>query len=178
VTNASKISLAFLLMLIPAAALAQGAAPAMFGVEEIVVQIPHFGDDKTADSCGLDPSELSDVIEQTLKDNNVPAAAVAEAKPPMIGAARINLLPDVFTFNSQGLACTSWISLAAESHNSLRIPPVDTTRNVTISYWREGTMLGSSQSTHERAVADAFRKLTHQFAEQYRLDQPPSAPKQ
>jgi hypothetical protein len=176
VTNASKA--AFLLALIPATALAQGAAPAMFGVEDIVIQIPHFGDDKTADSCGLDPSELADTIEETLKDHNVPVSSVTEAKPSAIGVARVNLLPDIFTFNSQGLDCTSWVSLAAESRNSVRIPPVDTSRSVTISYWREGTMLASSQSTHERAVVEAFRKLARQFAEQYKLDQPPSLPKQ
>ena len=170
--------LALLLALTPSFAYAQGAAPALFGVEEVVIQVPHFGNDKTADECGLDPSALSDILEQTLKDNNVPAVAVAEAKPPVIGVARINLLPDVFSFNSQGLDCTSWVSLAAESHNSIRVPPVDTSRNVTVSYWREGTMLGSSQTTHERTVSEALRKLALHFAEQYKLDQPPPLPKQ
>jgi hypothetical protein len=170
--------LALLLAAIPSFACAQGAAPAMFGVEEVIVQIPHFGNDKTADECGLDPSELSDILEQTLQQNNVPAVSVAEAKPSVIGIARINLLPDVFSFNSQGLDCTSWVSLAAESRNSVRIPPVDTSRNVTISYWREGIMLASSQTTHERTVGEALRKLARQFATQYKLDQPPPVPKQ
>lgn len=167
-----------LLALMPAVAYAQGAAPPMFGVEEVVIQIPHFGNDKTADECGLDSATLSDIIEDTLKDNNVPAVSVAEAKPSVLGVARINLLPDVFSFNSQGLDCTSWVSLSAESRNSVRIPPVDTSRNVTISYWREGTLLASSQTTHERTVGEALRKLGRHFAEQYKLDQPPPLPKQ
>ena len=147
------------MMLAPSLAFAQGAAPSMFGVEEIVVQIPHFGNDKTADQCGLDAEALADVLEEALKQNNVPAVSVAEAKPSLIGVARINLVPDIFSFDSQGLDCTSWVSLSAESHNSVRIPPVDTSRNVTVNYWREGTMLDSSQTTHERTVARSLSQI-------------------
>jgi hypothetical protein len=168
----------FLLALTPSAVMAQGAAPAMFGVEEAVIQVPHFGNDKTADECGLDPGPLLDIIEKTLQDKNVPAVSVAEAKPSVIGVARINLVPDIFSFNSQGLDCTSWITLTAESRNSVRIPPVDTSRNVTITYWREGMMLGSNQTTHQGVIGEAFRKLALDFAKRYKLDQPPPLPKQ
>ena len=166
-----------LLALVPLHAHAQGAAPAMFGVEDIIIQFPHFGNDKTADACGLDAQTISDAIEQTLQERKVPVMAVATAKPSMVGVARINLLSDVFSFNNQGLDCTSWISLTAESHNSVRIPPVDTIRNVTVTYWREGTMLSSSQSTHAHLVIDTARKLASHFAQQYKVDQPPSVAK-
>ena len=153
--------------------------PPMFGVEEIVIpNSPISAMIKPPTIAASIQQRLSDVLEQTLKENNVPAVSVAEAKPSVIGIARINLLADIFTFNSQGLDCTSWVSLAAESHNSVRVPPVDTSRSVTINYWREGTLLGSSQTTHERTVGDALRKLAQHFAQQYKLDQPPPLPKQ
>ncbi len=178
IPNFKCLAISLLLVLTPSFAQAQGAAPAMFGVEEVVVQVPHFGNDRSADQCGLDTGPLSDVIEKALQDKTVPAVSVTEAKPSVIGVARVNLVSDIFSFNSQGLDCTSWISLTAESRNSVRIPPVDTSRNVTITYWREGIMLASNQTTHERVVEEAFRKLAANFARQFKLDQPPPLPKQ
>jgi hypothetical protein len=179
VLNPESFFIFLCFMLMPALAQAQGSsAPAMFAVKEVVVQFAHFGNAKTADDCGLSQEELAFILNKTLKENGVPAISVAEAKPPMIGAARIELAPDIFSFNSQGLDCTSWVSLSAESRNSVHIPPVDISRNVTITYWHEGTLLSSSQTTHERTVADALQKLVRHFAQQYKLDQPPPLPEQ
>jgi len=178
VNSALKFLTAFLFMLMPACVFAQGgSAPAMFDVREVVIQFTSFGDPETANSCGLSREELASMLNKTLQDNGVPAIPVTEANPPVIGTARIELLPEIFSFNSQGLDCTSWVSLTAQSRNSLHIPPVNISRNVTVTYWRQGLLLSSSQATHEHIVSDALQKLTLQFARQYRLDQPAVAPK-
>ncbi len=163
----------------PSLAHAQGgSAPAMFNVKEVVVQYAHFGDPETADTCGLSREELAAALVKTLKDDNVPAMPAAEANPPMIGNARIELVSDIFSFNSQGLDCTSWVSLTAQSRNSVHIPPVDISRNVTITYWHEGALLSSSQATHQHIISDTLQKLARHFAQQYKLDQPTIVPKQ
>jgi hypothetical protein len=175
----SIIAACLLLLLTPSYARAQGgSAPAMFDVKEVIVQYAHFGDPETADTCGLAREELAAALTKTLKDNGVPAIAVSEANPPILGTARIDLEPEIFSFNSQGLDCTSWVSLTAQSQNSAHIPPVDISRNVTITYWHQGVLLSSSQATHEHIVSDALQRLARQFAQQYKLDQPAVMPKQ
>ena len=77
--------------------------------------------------------------------------SIADAKPPVQGRARINLLADIYSLNSEGLDCTSWVSLTAETRNNVHVPPVDLARNITVLYWQEGSMLGSGQTTHEQA---------------------------
>jgi hypothetical protein len=37
-------------------------------------------------------------------------------------------------------------------------------------------MAATSQSTHEQTVTDVIQKMATQFAQQYRLDQPPELP--
>lgn len=161
---------------LPAAAQTQGVAPAMFNVKEVVVQYAHFGNPQTAEGCGLSREDLAALLNKELTLNGVPAIAVTEAKPAILGTARIEMVPDIFSFNSQGLDCTSWVSLAAESRNSVHIPPVDVSRNVMITYWREGVLLASSQATHQRVVGEALQKLARKFAQQYKLDQPAEVP--
>jgi hypothetical protein len=176
--NGNKtFSAAFLLALIPACAAAQvSSAPAMFNVREVIVQFAHFGDPETAGTCGLSREELAAQLNKTLQDNGVPAIPVTDANPPQLGVARIELAPDIFSFNSQGLDCTSWVSLVAQSQNTVHIPPVDISRNVTVTYWHGGVLLSSSQATHEHIVGEALQKLARQFAQQYKLDQPASIP--
>ncbi|MGE3623984.1 MAG: hypothetical protein AB7H77_08985 [Bdellovibrionales bacterium] len=153
-----------------------GAAPAMFAVEEVLLQFTRFGNNKVAESCGLTQNDLDAVIAKTLKDAGVPHAMVGDAKPAMAGRARINFGATIITLNSQGMDCTSWVSLAAETKNSLHVPPVDISRNVTVVYWREGSLMTTSQTVHARQVSDALQKITRHFAEQYKLDQPPALP--
>ena len=82
---------------------------------------------------------------------------------------------DIFSLNSEGLDCTSWISLTAETHNNVHVPPVDLARNISVVYWHEGTMLASGQAIHERVVMETVQKLAHHFADQYKEDQPAAA---
>jgi hypothetical protein len=167
-----------LFLCIPLTAQAQTSAPALFDVQEIIVQYTHFGDPKTADACGLVREDLAKIIGKIMQDNGVPAFSVVEAKPPEIDVARIDLVPEIYTFSGNGLDCTSWVSLTAKSEGNVHVPPVDAPRNVTVIYWRQGLMLSSSQALHARVVGEAMQKLAGQFAQKYRLDQPPPLPAQ
>ena len=178
--NKTYFLAAFLIALTPSLATAetQGTAPGMFDVQEVVVQYANFGDPKSADACGLVREEIAALLVKTLTESGVPAVLVTNAKPLSIGTARIEAVTEITTFNNQGLDCTSWVSFVAQSRASVHIPPVDVSRNVTITYWHNGLMLASSQSTHSRTVEDALEKLAKKFAQQYRLDQPPPLPAQ
>lgn len=165
--------LALLLALIPLGVQAQGAASGLYGVKEVVVQYAHFTDPKAADSCGLSRENVATVLNKYLKDDNVPAIAVADVKPSMTGVMRINLVPEIATVNYQGFDCISWVSLAAQGQSNVLVPPSDTLRSVTITYWHQGAMVVSGQSAHDRLVGEMVQKMAKQFAQQYRLDQPP-----
>jgi len=164
------------LLLTPGFAHAQGSAPAMFGVKEVLIQYARFSNPKTADACSLSREDLARAIDKVLTENNIPALTATDAKPPMMGAARIELIPELSTINNGSLDCTSWVSLTAETRNNLRIPPVDTPRSVTVTYWHQGAIIASEHSGHEGLAEDILKKMALQFAQQYRLDQPPEVP--
>lgn len=163
------------LLALPAMA-QQGSTSAMAQVKEVLLQFANFGNTKASGECGLSREGLNDDLQRTLKLGSVPYVPVNEAKPAMLGVARIDLIPEVITVYNDALGCTSWVSLGAQSKASVRIPPVDMPRNVTISYWRGGQMISSNQTSHARLVTEAIQKLAKQFSEQYRLDQPPPLP--
>jgi hypothetical protein len=173
--NAECLCLAF--ALVPSLAHAQGAAPSMYNIKEIIVQYAHFSDPKSADACGLVREDIAALLDKALHGDSVPAIPVASANPPMIGSARIELVPEIASMGDQGLDCTSWVSLTAQSQSNVRIAPVDTPRSVTVVYWHQGTMVASGQPVHEHAVGEVLEKMAHKFAQQYRIDQPPELPK-
>jgi hypothetical protein len=162
----------------PSLAEAQGSAPALFNVGEIIVQYTHFGDPQAADACGLVREDLANIINKSLIEDGVPAFPVTDAKPAQIGVARIDLVPEIYSFSSNGLDCVSWISLTAKNTATVEVPPVDAPRSVTVIYWQQGLMLSSSQSLHARVVGEAMQKLVKKFAQKYKLDQPPPLPEQ
>ena len=137
-----------------------------------------FGDAQIAATCDLSREGIAAALEKTLSDAGVPAIPVDQAKPPAFDVARIDLVPEVFSFNDGGLDCTSWVDLSAESHENLHIAPVGAPRAVTVDYWRQGLLLESGETQHEQAVEGAFQKLATRFAESYRRAQPPKLPGQ
>jgi hypothetical protein len=172
--NAKHLVAFLLLALSPAPVHAQNAAaPPLFDVEEVIVQPIHFGNDKVSQVCGLSPQELGDALLKTLVDNGVPAFSPSEARPPSPSRARIDLVPGIFSYTSVGLDCISWLSLSAESHNSIHVPPVDLARSVSVVYWREGSLLSSDQSSHEDLLKETLQKQALHLAAQYKQDQPP-----
>ncbi|HEU0118801.1 MAG TPA: hypothetical protein VFR09_09235 [Alphaproteobacteria bacterium] len=170
------VVLATALALLPASVFAQGSAPAMFDVKEVVVQFARFENPKSADACGLVREELNTILMKALTDNSVPAIAVSDAKPPMMGVARIELVPEIASISNSTLDCTSYISLTAQSQNNVAVPPVDTPRSVTVVYWRKGVMAASDQSLHSKTVGDVLKKMVLDFSQRYRTDQPPVLP--
>ncbi len=156
-----------------ASAKAQGSAPAMLNVKELRVQHTRLGNNAASDLCGLSPSETMAHVLSKLKEDKLPAFSALESPSSQMGVARIDVVPEIVTLQKQGLDCTSWVSLAAQSRSTLRVPPVEVPRYVTVVYWRGGLMVSSPQVSHARAVRDALVKLATQFSRQYRNDQPP-----
>lgn len=169
-------SFAILISFLPHPVFAQGAAPALYNVKEVVLQYSSFANPKTADACGLLREELAASLIKVLRENNVPAMTATETKPPMMGAARINLVPEISSTDAQGLDCTSWVSLKAQTQNNLIISPVDAPRSVTVIYWQQGALISTGLSTHSRNVNEALQKMAKSFAQQFRIDQPPEFP--
>lgn len=158
---------------LPASAQAQGAAPGMYGVKEIVVQAAQINNPKAAEDCGITRAEINESVLGVLRDANLPAVDVNEAPPSISEVARIYLRPEIALVNNgQGLDCTSWVSLSAESKNNLIIPPVPIPRNVQIMYWHESAITTSTQSAHGLIVSNLARKLAGNFAKQYNASQP------
>jgi hypothetical protein len=147
------------------------SAPSLFNISEVIVKFADFPNEEAANSCALSKTELANILNRTLKDNGVPSTPVAEALPPLAGRARIELVPMIATY-AQGLECTSWISLAAQSRGNVRAFYGDITRRVTVDYWRSGLLLSTAQTTHEEMVANALKKLALDFAKQFKADQP------
>ena len=170
---AGALSLAALLVLAEPVG-AMSAAPALDGVKEIIVQPVQFTNPKAADACGLSRDDMTTAVMQELQSDHMPVSLASEAKPQMIGVARIDLTMQVFTLNTQDLDCASWVEATASSNNNVAIPPIDTLRSVTIQYWHQGTMVASNQSVHERTVNETLQKMLHQFEKQYEIDQPPT----
>ncbi len=154
-------------------ALAQGSAPGMMNVKEIQIQHTRIGNNEAADICGIASSDMTLHVLKRLKEDQLPAFPILQAPTPSMDKARIDLQPEVVTLQRQGLECTSWVSLTAQSRGTVRIPPIEFPRYVTITYWRGGLMVGSTQTGHPRAVREAFIKLSGQFSRQFRTDQPP-----
>lgn len=164
------------LCFIPVGARAQNAAPELFGVKEVVIEYVHFDDPEAADTCGLSRDQVVSALTKAFASTTVPAVPVAEARPTISGIARIQLVPEISSHVDESLGCVSWISLSAESHAKLSIPPINTLRGLTVIYWRQHVKVASGQSIHEQRVTEALQKMAAMFAQQYRLDQPPDIP--
>jgi|GEM_PF-1727237 len=154
----------------------EGAAPALSGVEEILVQSVRAGGNAAGKTCGVNEDVLTKKLVKSLKSFNTPAVSVIDAKPSKIGVARVEVIPEVMTSGSQGIECTSWVSFSVQTYQTLRVPPVETPRNVIVTYWRGGLMVTSVTMSHLQVLSDAFDRLAEQFGKQYRLDQPPPLP--
>ena len=163
--------------LLPVAAQAQGVAPEMFGVREIILDYARFDNPKAADICGLSREQVALTLHSALTGTNVPVIDVGEARPPALGMARIQLIPEIYVHTDENMDCVSLVSLSAESHANTIIPPVSVPRTITAVYWHQRVMLASSQSLHPQTVNDVLKKMLAQFAQQYRIDQPPELPK-
>jgi hypothetical protein len=161
------------LCLISKGAVAQGAAPEMFGVREIVIELANLDDPKTAETCGLSRDNIAKALALAFSGTGVPAIAAADAKPPSLGVARITLIPEVYTYTSDSLDCISWVSLTAQNHVNAVIPPVSTLRSLTILYWQQHTRVVTGESLHQQRVSDVLQRMAAEFARQYTLDQPP-----
>ncbi len=162
--------------LLPASAFAGAAVSEMYGVREVILDFTHFDDPRASDTCGLSRALIADVIANSLKGTSVPAIPANEARPPVTGIFRINLVPQISTYVDETLGCVSWISLSAENRISVAVPPVNVQRAVTAVYWRHHLKVVSTHSTHTPKVSNAVKTLAEKFAQQFRADQPPELP--
>ncbi len=152
---------------------AQGAAPALYGVKEVIIQPPKFNDPAQAEQCGLKRDDVLVALQKAFVGTSVPVTMASEAKPPVMGMARIDLQPELAVHDSDGLDCVTWVSLYAQSRSSAVIAPVSTMRSFTALYWHQGAMVASSRGPHPKLVEELLDKMANQFAKEYKLDQPP-----
>ncbi|NTU76867.1 MAG: hypothetical protein HGA90_03505, partial [Alphaproteobacteria bacterium] len=109
---AASLALGACLLAAPACFAAEGAAPAMAGVKEFVLQYPHLGgSSQQAPPCGMTAGEANDALLRVLKAEGLPVVPIIDAKPSMIGVARVEILPEIISINNQDIDCTSWVSL-------------------------------------------------------------------
>jgi len=148
--------------------------PAMSGIKEIVVQSARIADAKSSGECGISIGALDESFLKSMKSFSIPALSSLEAGPQKNNIARLDILPEIVTAKDPGRDCTSWISLTAQSRNSIIVPPIQAKRNVTIVFWRGGLMVNSGNGVHQQALIDAFDKLSNAFSSQYKNDQPPA----
>jgi hypothetical protein len=169
-----KKGLLFLcLVLAPTTAMAQGAAPELFGVREVSVEYARFDDPKMATTCGLSREHIAEVLNKALTGTGVPYFAAVDAKPQTLGVARIQLIPQISSYTGDNLSCVSFVSLSAQSHTNAVIPPVPTLRSAVVIYWEQHTRVATNQSLQVEKIDEVLQKMATQFAQQYRLDQPP-----
>ncbi len=178
--HASRLCVSFLLTILlgnviaMAPARAQGAAPGLYGIKEIIIQVAQINNAQAAEACGITRADITETIMGVLRGAGVPALDVNEAPPSIAEIPRLNLRPEIALVNNgQGLDCTSWISINAESKNNLVIPPIAIPKSVQISYWRESAIMTSTQSAHGQIVNGVIKKLAENFAKQYNASQPP-----
>lgn len=157
----------------PERAQAQGAAPSLFGIKEIVIMPTQINNPKAAEDCGITRTDILDTLTNVFKSADVPAIDINEAPPSIAEIPRISLRPEIALINNgQGLDCTSWISLSAENKHNLIIPPIAIPKSVQIVYWKEGAITSSTQSAHGQIVYGIVKKLAESFTKQYKASQP------
>ncbi len=173
----NRVLLACLMFcLYPATPSYASSAPALLGVQEVLLQYARFGSDKAEEACGVTRGEVEKYLQKSLAILGVPVVAMIDAKPPMLGVSRIDLLPEIVSYGGHGAECTSWVALTAQTQNTIRIPPVETPRSVTVTYWKAGMLVNSNTANHSTIILDAFGRLGDKFSRQYKLDQPPPLP--
>lgn len=159
-----------------ASAHAEASAPALFGVKEIQIEHARMGNAAASAACGTSGGEIAKMVEDSLKMDNLPVFSMVNAPNEKPDSVRITLLPEVTTLQPTDKSCVSWLSLSAQSRNTLLISPLPTPRHAMVTYWSGGVMISSNVSSHSRTINEAVDKLCAQFSRQYRLDQPPVLP--
>lgn len=176
--NANKIcwAAALAILLAPCAAQALETAPPLYGVNEMVIQHSRMGNPTASAACTISSGEVSRMVLEAMKTNNLPALSVLSAPPLKAGVERIDVFPDVVTLQPRDKECVSWVSFAVQSKAALNLPPVTTPRSMIVTYWTGGLMVSSTVAAHPTVVNEAVKKLAGQLAQQYRNDQPAQVP--
>ncbi len=150
---------------------ASGYAPAMYGVTEIAIENVVFDDAKSSTKCGLTPDGIGAVLKYAFSGTEVPVVAASTSRMGTMGAARIKLIPQVYTHLDETLGCTSWMSLTALSHEALSISPIAMPREVTVLYWQRNGRVFSGISAHSGKLSETIKAMAEHFTQQYVNDQ-------
>lgn len=165
------------LFALPSASYAQGAvatAPALFAVGEFLVQHTRIANPKASGNCGTSTGEATKMVVDTLKSSKLPAFHVIGAPAARKSVERVDIFPDIVTLQPRDGECVSWISLTAQSRAELRLDPITTPRDLVVTYWTGGLMVGSTATNHPSSLLAAIQKLGQQLSRQYFADQPPT----
>lgn len=180
VTNANKLLAAALMtgsLLAPSLSFAEEqlpTAPALYSVGEMQVHYARLGNPKASGICGTSTGEAAKMLLKDLQAEHLPVLAAVGADPAKNGVERVDIYPDITTIQPRDAECVSWVSLTVERHAALRVDPITTPRDLVVTYWTGGVMIGTTVPNHPSAIDNAFMKLSQQLARQYATDQPPS----
>ncbi|MDD3370504.1 MAG: hypothetical protein PHE27_01630 [Alphaproteobacteria bacterium] len=155
----------------PSVAQAQVYAPELYGVTQVIVDDAWFENAKASGTCGMTQSGIDSALKYAFAGTEVPAVSAEAAKMAMANAARIRLVPQIWTHIDETLGCVSWVILSAQSRATMVIPPITVPRDVTLLYWQEHAKVFSNLSGHEAKVAGVLKILAERFAQKYNNDQ-------
>ncbi|MDD3182263.1 MAG: hypothetical protein PHD48_05615 [Alphaproteobacteria bacterium] len=148
-------------------------APSLYGVGEIQVLQARIVNPKATAACGTSTGELSKLLIKATQTAKLPTFPVIGAPAKQENIERVNLVTDIVTIQPHDNECLSWISFSVQKRAALRVEPVSTARELTVTYWSGGLMTGSTQANHPTSIEDAVQKLSGELASQYFADQPP-----
>lgn len=180
VMSANKVLLASLSLAIiaaPSDSFAQesvATAPSLYAVGEFQVQHARIANPKASGNCGTSTGEATKMVVGALKANKLPTLHVIGAPAALKNVERIDVFPDIVTLQPRDNECVTWVSLTAQSRAALRLQPVPTPRDLAVTYWTGGLMVGSPAANHPTSLHEAIQKLSQQLARQYFADQPPT----
>ena len=143
------------------------------GVSSLTVAEPAMVDMRNAFDCKLDSKLLRQKLSAALQAEKLPLTPDNAAPRPDL--MRLTLKPEVATLKDGVVNCVSWVSLAAQTQETLKLPPSPDRKPVSITYWTRGALIMTPVVDHATGVADVYEKLARVLARQWRIDNPASS---
>jgi len=147
-------------------------APPLYGIEDIVVDLARFGNEKASANCNTFRREVSDQILSTLQTDGLPARSSMGNDITNHSKISVDLIPEVVTLVPRDKMCVSWVAFNVQSRNAILVPPATYHRDVKLTYWKGGLLVTTAPHAHPRGIKEAIDTLIGQFVRQYRVDQP------
>lgn len=174
---ATMLALAGTFLFSPLPAQASHIVPSLYKVEDFVVDLTRFNDERKANTCGLFRRDVTDLVLEKMKRDGLPARASLGRDVTDDSKVSVDIVPQIITIKPKEKQCTSWIKLSAQTRNAINLPPATYHREVRLIYWDGGILVHTTEHAHGRSVGEALEKLIDQLVIRYETDQPPTLEK-